>query len=50
VHKGCEILAFFDGEPILRACDSSLTTGRIGVWTNADAVTYFDDLRLRRLN
>jgi hypothetical protein len=50
VHKGCEILAFFDGEPIIRACDSSLTTGRIGVWTNADAVTYFDDLRLRRLN
>jgi hypothetical protein len=50
LHKGCEIQAFFDGEPVLRACDTSLATGRIGVWTNADAVTYFDDLRLRRLN
>lgn len=50
VQKGCEIQAFFDGESMFRLCDSGLTTGRIGLWTNADAVTYFDDLRLRRLH
>ncbi len=49
VQKGCEIQAFFDGESVFRLCEAGLTTGRIGLWTNADAVTYFDDLRLRRL-
>lgn len=50
LQKGCDIQAFFDGEPVFRVCDSNLTSGRIGLWTNADAVTYFDDLRVRRLN
>ncbi|MFO0730814.1 MAG: hypothetical protein U0361_07440 [Nitrospiraceae bacterium] len=36
VQKGCEIQAFFDGESMFRLCDSGLTTGRIGLWTNAE--------------
>ncbi len=50
LQRGCEIQAYFDGEPVTRVCDPTFATGRAGVWTNADAVTYFDDLRLRRLN
>ena len=30
-------------------CDRTFASGRIGLWTKSDAVTYFDDLRLEIL-
>ncbi|HQR13558.1 MAG TPA: hypothetical protein PKW52_10240 [Nitrospira sp.] len=50
VQRGCEIKAVFDETVLFRACDTTYTSGRIGLWTKADAVTYFDDLTLRVLN
>ncbi len=50
VQRGCEIKAIFDETVLFRACDTTYTSGRIGLWTKADAVTYFDDLTLKVLN
>ena len=50
MQRGCEIKAVFDETVLFRACDTTYTSGRIGLWTKADAVTYFDDLTLRVLN
>jgi hypothetical protein len=36
----------FDGQMVLDVRDETFQSGRIGLWTKADAVTYFDDLRL----
>jgi len=41
--------ALYDDAMLFRLCDSTLSNGRIGLWTKADAVTYFDDLELRPL-
>lgn len=49
VQRGCEIKALYDDAALFRVCDSTFTRGRIGLWTKADAVTYFDDLGLRLL-
>lgn len=50
VQRGCEMKALFDEAVLFRACDTTYTSGRIGLWTKADAVTYFDDLTLKVLN
>ncbi len=43
--KGREILGYLDGKRLLVAEDSTFPdAGMIGVWTKADAQTYFDDL------
>lgn len=49
VQRGCDIKALYDDAMLFRLCDSTFTRGRIGLWTKADAVTYFDDLELRLL-
>lgn len=49
VHRGCEIKAIYDEAVLFRVCDNTFAGGRIGLWTKADAVTYFDDLSLRIL-
>lgn len=49
VQRGCEMKAIFDETTLFRACDNTYTSGRIGLWTKADAVTYFDDLFLKLL-
>lgn len=49
VQRGCEIKAIFDETILFRVCDNTYTSGRIGLWTQADAVTYFDDLFLKIL-
>jgi hypothetical protein len=37
----------FDGEPLLELDDATFPEGgRIGLWTKADATTWFDDLRV----
>ena len=35
----------WDGEVVITATDSTFAKGRIGLWTKADSVTAFDDLR-----
>jgi hypothetical protein len=40
---------FYDEKQVFDICDETFSAGRIGLWTKSDAVTYFDDLRLRLL-
>jgi hypothetical protein len=49
VTRGCQIQVLYDERPVFDLCDQTFTTGRIGLWTKSDAVTYFDDLRLQIL-
>ena len=49
VNRGCQIQVLYDEKPVLDLCDQTFTSGRIGLWTKSDAVTYFDDLRLQIL-
>ncbi len=42
---GDHLQVFFDRKRIIDAHDATFTTpGKVGVWTKADSVTYFDDL------
>ena len=44
---GGNIEVFWDGKRVLSAADTTFPEGgRIGVWTKADSVTYFDDLSI----
>ena len=45
--RGCRIEVFYDDTRAFDLCDPTFTTGRIGLWTKSDAVTHFDNLRLR---
>jgi hypothetical protein len=39
--------ASWDQKKVIEATDRTLTTaGKVGVWTKADSVTYFDDLKV----
>ena len=49
VNRGCQIKVLYDEKPVFDHCDQTFTTGRIGLWTKSDAVTYFDDLQLNAL-
>jgi len=43
--RGKQIECFFDGKKYLEAADSTFPkAGRIGLWSKADAQSYFDDL------
>ncbi len=45
--KGDKIECLFDGKKHLTATDSAITkAGRVGLWTKADAVTAFADLKI----
>lgn len=44
--EGAELTARIDGGEMIRTYDTYLRRGRIGLWTKADAVTEFDDLRV----
>jgi hypothetical protein len=42
---GNQITCFYEGKPLIQASDDTFKdAGKIGVWTKADSVTYFDDL------
>ncbi len=42
------IQCFYDEQPYLEVTDDTfLEKGKIGLWTKADAVTYFDDLEVK---
>jgi len=48
--RGDHIQVFWDGQKILDHHDATFPeAGRIGVWTKADSVTYFDDLSVASL-
>ena len=37
----------FDGQKVFEVEDSTFTeAGKVGLWTKADSVTYFDDFRI----
>lgn len=43
--RGEDLTVFWEGQPILHARDATFPdAGRVGVWTKADSVTYFDAL------
>jgi hypothetical protein len=46
ITQGCQIQVFYDDVQVFDQCDRSLSTGKIGLWTKSDAVSYFDDLQL----
>jgi hypothetical protein len=43
--RGDHIVVSFDGSKVIDTHDQTFTqSGKVGVWTKADSVTYFDDL------
>ena len=49
--RGDRIVVRWDGEQVLDVRDTThLAPGRCGLWTKADAVTRFDDLRIESLD
>jgi hypothetical protein len=41
---GNQITCFFDGKQVIQAIDDTFKdAGKVGMWTKADSVTYFDD-------
>ncbi|MGR3304334.1 MAG: hypothetical protein ACUZ8I_17795 [Candidatus Scalindua sp.] len=47
VHKANRIVAYLNGKKLLEGDDSTFSeAGGVGVWTKADAITYFDDFRI----
>ena len=48
--RGDHIRVFWDGNEVLDHHDATFRdAGRVGLWTKADSVTYFDDLSVARL-
>jgi hypothetical protein len=46
---GPEFVVFFDGEKVIEVEDATFAaSGKTGLWTKADSVTYFDDFRVER--
>ena len=44
---GNNITCFYDGEKKIELTDNTFSeAGKVGLWTKADSVTYFDDLRI----
>lgn len=49
--RGDKFRVFFDGRQVIDASDRTIdVAGRIGLWTKADSVTYFDDLRITAID
>jgi len=47
IMKGNRMECYYNGELHLSTTDNTFTNaGKIGLWTKADAVTYFDDLQI----
>ncbi len=45
-----QIQCYYDGQPYLEVKDDTFQKkGKVGLWTKADAVTYFDDLEVRSI-
>ncbi len=48
IMKGCRVQVLFDEKQVFELCDETFKEGLVGLWTKSDAVTYFDNLRLKR--
>lgn len=49
--RGDHIQVFWDGQRVLDHHDATISEpGRVGLWTKADSVTYFDDLSVTALD
>jgi hypothetical protein len=46
-NEGNRIECFLDGKKYLEVKDNTFKAGKIGLWTKADAVTAFDNLRVK---
>ena len=47
--SGNRFLVFFDGQKIMEVEDSTFPgAGKVGLWTKADSVTYFDGLEVNQ--
>lgn len=46
ITAGCQVQVLYDGRQVFDLCDHTFTSGRVGLWTKSDAVTYFDDLKV----
>ena len=49
VAKGGHIVCYFDGKALIDAHDSTYSRGKVGLWTKADSVIAFDDLKVSGL-
>ena len=50
VCVGNQITCFFDGNQVIQATDDTFKdAGRVGMWTKADSVSYFDDFTVTPL-
>ena len=48
--RGSRFEVFLEGKSLFSATDTAFTSaGRVALWTKADSVTYFDDLRIQTL-
>ena len=48
---GARFEVFFDGTKIMEVEDKTFTeAGKVGFWTKADSVTYFDDFQIDKKN
>jgi hypothetical protein len=47
VAKDDRMECFYDDKKYMEVRDATFRRGKIGLWTKADAVTHFDDLRVR---
>jgi hypothetical protein len=46
--KGTRFRVFFDNALLFEADDATFkNAGKVGLWTKADSVTHFDDLRVK---
>jgi hypothetical protein len=43
---GNRFRGFLDGRPVASATDDAYGAGRVGLWTKADSVTSFDEVRV----
>src|SRR5262249_7174449 len=44
--EGNRFRGFLDGQLVVETTDDAYKVGGVGLWTKADSVTYFDDLRV----
>jgi hypothetical protein len=49
ITGGCQIRVLYNERQVFDLCDETFPRGRVGLWTKSDAVTYFDDLKVRVL-
>lgn len=49
MHKANEIQCYYDGRLYLEVHDSIFLSGKIGLWTKADAVTAFDSITVEEM-